>query len=428
MQEVSGSIPLSSTKPHRINSVDQETSTARASSHLISGSYRDHTTRPKTGSSVRMCFLGTVTLKARVLSVQSDVPANEAANSISTLRATELRCTMRNGGPMHQSLSSVPQSKAAAIPSKNCEPCAAGFGLLNATLVAALTWLLAACSPQLPAVYEPSYSNSPPVTPTGVEYRFAVHPLHNSKRLFEVYQPLVELINEKAAPAFHLKLETSRDYASFEAKIASQKFAFAIPNPYQTLECEARGYSIIGKMGNDQQFRGIIVVRRDRDPQSVADLKGAAISFPAPTALAATMMPKMYLFEHGLQVDDIDARYVGSQESAIMNVLFGKTLAAGTWPPPWEALLRRRPELKNELMVKWETTPLVNNGLVVRNDIPVQHAKIVEEVVFHLHDNVRGRAILDAMEIGRFDTANTATFEPVREFVRRYEIAFGRRP
>jgi phosphonate transport system substrate-binding protein len=286
--------------------------------------------------------------------------------------------------------------------------------------------LLTGCSPEEPASYEPSYASNSVLAASGVEYLFAVHPLHNPKRLFEVYQPVVDLINEAAAPAFHLKLETSRDYAAFERKLAARKFHFAVPNPYQTLSCEARGYRIVGKMGNDQRFRGIIIVRRDSSLQDVADLKGAPISFPAPTALAATMMPRMYLYQHGLGASDINARYVGSQESAIMNVLLGKTLAAGTWPPPWEALLRRRPELAQELMVKWETEPLINNGLVARSDTPEAHVRMLEAVVFRLHDHERGRAILEAMEIGRFDTADTRTFEPVRRFMREYETAFGR--
>lgn len=109
-----------------------------------------------------------------------------------------------------------------------------------------------------------------------------------------------------------------------------------------------------------------------------------------------------------------------------MNVLLGKTLAAGTWPPPWEALLRRRPELAQVLMVKWETEPLINNGLVARSDTPEAHVRMLEAVVFRLHDHERGRAILEAMEIGRFDIADTRTFEPVRRFMRQYETAFGR--
>lgn len=295
-----------------------------------------------------------------------------------------------------------------------------------AALVLLLVW--GAFAPPHAVAYEPSYAKAPAVPDNRVEYLFAVHPLHNPRRLFEVYQPLVERLNAAAAPKFSVKLETSRDYASFEQKLGRRKFHFAVPNPYQTLDSEQNGYRIIGKMGNDSRFRGIIITRRDTVLASVMDLKGAAISFPAPTALAATMMPRMFLYRHGLAPDDINARYVGSQESAIMNVLLGRTVAAGTWPPPWEALLRRRPEIDKELEVKWETDPLVNNSLVVRNDVPEQHIEIVKSVLLSLHEQREGRLILEAMEIGRFETADTTTFDPVRRFLQEYETVFGRMP
>ncbi len=297
-------------------------------------------------------------------------------------------------------------------------------------LVAALAMLvvLGACKPPQPAAYEPSYAPAAAVADEQIEYLFAVHPLHNPRRLFEVYQPLVERINGAASPAFRIKLETSRDYGAFEQKLGSRKFHFAVPNPYQTLESEANGYRIVGKMGNDPRFRGIIIARRDSHLTSVTDLKGAAISFPARTALAATMMPRMYLYRHGLAPGDINARYVGSQESAIINVLLGNTVAAGTWPPPWEALLRRRPEVEKDLEVKWETEPLVNNGVVARNDVPDAHVAIVKAVLLGLHEQAEGRVILEAIEIGRFETADTSTFDPVRSFLREYETVFGRMP
>lgn len=256
----------------------------------------------------------------------------------------------------------------------------------------------------------------------------AVHPLHNPRRLFEVYQPLIELINEASNPEFSIKLETSRDYAAFEAKLQSGKFHFALPNPYQAVESERRGYRIFGKMGNDERFRGIIVVRRNGGPSTVAGLRGESISFPAPTALAATMMPKLFLNRAGLATGEINARYVGSQESAIMNVLLGNTVAAGTWPPPWEALLRQRPELADALVVQWRTEPLVNNGLVVRRDVPDGDIRKVAEIVFSLHEHGRGRGILNAMEIERFEPADTTSFEPVRNFMRDYRAAFGELP
>ena len=44
--------------------------------------------------------------------------------------------------------------------------------------------------------------------------------------------------------------------------------------------------------------------------------------------LAATMMPQYYLHTHGIDVNrDVETRYVGSQESSILNVLRGHVAA-----------------------------------------------------------------------------------------------------
>ena len=104
-----------------------------------------------------------------------------------------------------------------------------------------------------------------------------------------------------------------------------------MPNPYQTVRSLKFGYSVFGKMGNDELFRGIILVRKDGGIRKLSDLKGKTVCYPAPTALAATMMPQYYLQTHGLNVNhDIENLYVGSQESSIMNVLRGHAAAAGT--------------------------------------------------------------------------------------------------
>lgn len=302
------------------------------------------------------------------------------------------------------------------------------MSVIRVLIVVAAAMLLSACLPAVPAAYEPTYDTAPAAPQTTTELIFAVHPLHNPRRLFEVYQPLVDTINQHIGPSYRFRLETSRDYASFEAKLAARKFQFAVPNPYQTLRSEAHGYRIVGKMGNDRSFRGIILMRRDNNKSSIADLRNAPISFPAPTALAATMMPRLFLYQHGLGAADIDARYVGSQESSIMNVLLRKTVAGGTWPPPWEAFQRRQPNLAKQLVVKWETQPLVNNGLVVRDDVPQNVVQPVLEIVFGLHNNSNGKTILEAMEINRFEPADANTFEPVRRFVAEYEHAFGHQP
>jgi len=51
------------------------------------------------------------------------------------------------------------------------------------------------------------------------EYIVGIHPLHNPKRLMEVYGPIVEYINFHM-PQAHFKLEASRNYEEFDKKLS----------------------------------------------------------------------------------------------------------------------------------------------------------------------------------------------------------------
>jgi phosphonate transport system substrate-binding protein len=182
----------------------------------------------------------------------------------------------------------------------------------------------------------------------------------------------------------------------------------------------AHGYRVFGKMGDDDQFRGIILVRKDGPVRQVSDLKGKILSFPALTALAATMMPQHFLHEQGLPLKDYQAKYVGSQESSIMNVYLGNSVAGATWPPPWQAFGKDHPEYAAQLKIMWSTEPLLNNGLVARDDFPPQLLKKVGDVLFTLQESEAGRAILAALPLLRFDAANDETYRPVRDFVAHF--------
>src|ERR1035437_4335039 len=74
-----------------------------------------------------------------------------------------------------------------------------------------------------------AYRQAPASASTAV-YRFAVHPLHNPKKLFQAYQPLVDALNRQLTGA-HIELEASRDYQAYEQKIREREPEFLLPNP-----------------------------------------------------------------------------------------------------------------------------------------------------------------------------------------------------
>ncbi|MHB1116964.1 phosphate/phosphite/phosphonate ABC transporter substrate-binding protein [Sideroxydans sp.] len=280
--------------------------------------------------------------------------------------------------------------------------------------------LLVACGKQ-EAAYEPAFS-SQAVGTMHKEYVVGIHPLHNPKRLVEVYGPIVDHLNA-SIPQARFRLEASRNYEEFDKKLYSGYFDFAMPNPYQTVRSLEHGYRVFGKMGDDELFRGIILIRRDSGIRKVSDLKGKAVAYPAPTALAATMMPQYYLHTHGLDVNrDIENIYVGSQESSILNVLHRHVAAGATWPVPWITFQQEYPDLAAQLEVKWQTEILPNNGWVARKDVPPELVAAVGKALIGLADTEVGRAMLERLGVTRFVSANDEIYAEVRRYLEKFSV------
>lgn len=265
--------------------------------------------------------------------------------------------------------------------------------------------------------YEPVRSNAN----RRQQLRLAVHPLYNPAKLGQVYNPLIDYLNN-SIPGIAFALEASRDYASYEEKIRQGAPDILIPNPWQTLEAMKMGYEVIAMVGEPEDFIGLIIVRKDGGIGKPSDLKGKTVSFPAPTAIAACMMPQMFLHEQGVDVvRDIKSKYVGSQESSIMNVYLKQAAAGGTWPPPWQAFQKDHPREARELKVIWKTPPLVNLSVMTRKNMPDALKQRIRTALLSLHTTGDGKKMLAAMGAARIHAASDGDYEVVRGFMRHFE-------
>jgi phosphonate transport system substrate-binding protein len=266
----------------------------------------------------------------------------------------------------------------------------------------------------------PRYSTTDRNADTRV-YTLAVYPLHNPARLIEIYHPLISYANRQQQ-AFRVQLEASRDYKSFEQKIRSRSPELILPNAWQTLEAMSHGYHVIALAGDQEDCRGIFIVRNESTIRSIADLRGKSVSYPSPTAFGACLLPQYFLFRHGIDINrDIENRYVGSQESSIMNVYQRKTSVGATWLRPWKAFQEDHPREAGELHVVWETEALVNNSVMVRDDVPALLRDTLLSLLVRLNATEEGRAVLEKLEISRFTRATDRDYDAVRSFIARFE-------
>jgi phosphonate transport system substrate-binding protein len=107
-----------------------------------------------------------------------------------------------------------------------------------------LLCLRASCDRGGSSKYVPTFDEGPHAASAMPEYVFTIHPLHNPMRLSEIYQPMIDAINQRAA-GFSVKLEPFRDYPSYDAKLQRREPQIAMVNPYQAILFEGHGYRIL---------------------------------------------------------------------------------------------------------------------------------------------------------------------------------------
>ncbi len=289
---------------------------------------------------------------------------------------------------------------------------------MKAVLAWLLVLVLAGCGGErTPAAVPPEYGPAPVGAPV---CRFAVLPLHNPQRLHAVFQPMMAHLDARV-PEARFELEASRDFAAFEAKLENREVAFALVNPYEVLMARRHGYRVFAKMADDGDFRGIFVVRRDSGLKRVADLKGRAVAYPAPTALAAGLQAQYFLHANGVDVNrDIENRYVGSHDSSILAAYHRQVAAGATWPITWRVFQRTHPKEAAELEVAWQTPTLPNLAFVVRDDVPEGLSAQALAALVGMAADAQGQAILRALEFTSVVAADDTSYEPVRRFVRDF--------
>ncbi|MBI3140157.1 MAG: phosphate/phosphite/phosphonate ABC transporter substrate-binding protein [Sphingobacteriales bacterium] len=293
------------------------------------------------------------------------------------------------------------------------------WGLITPTVLLCLLLFSAGCRNQHKTV-GPVYGNKAPAGPSTVLH-FAVHPLYNPAKMITAYQPLMDYLN-KRMNGIQFILEASRDYQRYEKKIEARQPEILLPNPLQTIKAMKAGYRVIAFAGDPADFKGLFIVRKDGGIRVPGDLRGKAVSYPSPTALAACIMPEYYLHIHGIDVKtEIKSLFVGSQESSIMNVYLKKTAAGATWPPPWRTFQKDHPAESAELEAIWETRSLISNSVMIRNDIPGEIGKQLQDQLSTLSATEEGRKVLSGMETLYFKAATDADYSIVETYIRRFE-------
>lgn len=223
-------------------------------------------------------------------------------------------------------------------------------------------------------------------------YALSVVPQLPQMVLHDDWQPLLEYLGEKTGVEFELSLQ--ENIPEFEVDFLEGNPDFVFLNPYHTVMAhKAHGYEPVLSDGS-RQLKGILVVSAASKIESVEDLDGSTIAFPAPNAFGASLYMRALLAnEFGL---DITPSYVGTHANAYRHVLLGEAAAAGG---VYNTLRKESEDFQAALRVLYETPGVTPHPLAVHPRVPVAVREAVINAVLELKETEAGRAMLEAVQL-----------------------------
>jgi phosphonate transport system substrate-binding protein len=284
------------------------------------------------------------------------------------------------------------------------------ISLLNCVWLAAFS--LTACSEKRQQAYSPTFeatAGTRKVLTMGVP----------GQSFYESTDMLVQYLN-KHLDSVKIQTVACAGMDEYQEKLHNGYFDLTIINGLQLLGALRNGYRVVGRIADDS--RSVIFVNKDSSVYEFGDIQGHTMCLPGQHTLSGTMMPLLYLFQQGVNVNGgLRRLYVPTFESAMLNVYLGHASLGATWKPMWEMYLKQRPELGNKLEARWETPPLVNAGILFRVSIDDALAAKLAGLFFRMNLDEEGRRALQRLSISGFEPADSSSFRPMEAFLREYD-------
>jgi len=235
---------------------------------------------------------------------------------------------------------------------------------------------------------------------------FGVVPQQSASKLARTWGPILTYLTRETGVSF--RFQTAPSIPEFEKRVRDGHYDIAYMNPYHYTEFSiAPGYEAFAK-ARGKQIRGIIVVPKDSDIETLEDLADLKLAFPAPAAFAASVLPRAHLANESI---DISAAYVSSHDSVYMSVANGHYPAGGGIK---RTLSTVKPEIREKLKILWTTDPYTSHALASHPDIDPAIISKLSKALVALEDTEEGEALLKNLAWKGVELASDSRWDDVR--------------
>ena len=236
---------------------------------------------------------------------------------------------------------------------------------------------------------------------------FGIVPQQSAARLASLWTPVCRYISERTGQRVVFK--TAKDIPTFEQRLAAGEYDIAYMNPYHyTVFSIDPGYRAFARE-TEKRIRGIVVVRKDSAYQSIAELDGKTLAFPAPAAFAASVLPRAYFRKNGIA---ITPQYVKSHDSVYLAVSRGIYPAGGGIQRTFNNISEAT---RAGLRILWTTPGFTPHAFAAHPRLSAATVEALAKAMVTMSTDADGRKHLNNLNFKPIGPARDPDWDDVRE-------------
>jgi phosphonate transport system substrate-binding protein len=268
--------------------------------------------------------------------------------------------------------------------------------------------------------FEKTVAVERPTSPASesAQLKVAVAAIISPKETFIYYRQLLDYIGKKMGR--EIQFIQRKTYGEINELLAKGQIdlAFVCSGPYVEGK-EKHGFQLVAtpEVQNSHFYHSYLIVNKARDFKTLEDLRGRVFAFSDPDSNSGKLVPTYWLSQLGERPDTFFSKtiYTYSHDNSIMAVAKSLVDGAAVDGLIWEYYHRKNPTFTSQTRIIRKSAPYGIPPMVASSAIPYELMTEIRGLLFSMHEDPKGQAILDELMIDKFIAPNDRWYDSIRK-------------
>jgi phosphonate transport system substrate-binding protein len=255
-------------------------------------------------------------------------------------------------------------------------------------------------------------------------FRVAIAPIVSPEKSLEMYQGFVDYVAEKLARKPESLYRPT--YSETNDLVRYKRCDIAVVCTYPFIRGEREfGMQalVVPLIKGETTYQSFIIVPPSSSARSLFDLRGKRFASADVMSTTGWLFPAMVLMDAGENPARFFGEHVitGSHDKSIQAVIDGFVDGAAVHGIVYDQMAAEDPSMPRKLKILLKSPPFGIPPVAVHPDMDPDLRKAVLAVLLDMHNNPRGKLILEKLQIEKFVVPEKGMFDNLRQAITKLE-------